>query len=112
MWTGRWRAAGQALEIIVDREKAIRAGITAEQIVRTFRVALAGADAGLVHVPTSREPVPIVLRLDRAQRAHLEDLLQLSVHGTTGGMVPLSEVVTEVRGTRENASATTRTCSP
>ena len=86
-------------EIQVDREKAIRSGITPEQVVRTLRVALAGADAGLVHVQASREAVPIVLRLDRAQRSHLDDLLQLTVHAANGRMVPLAELV-KVHDTR------------
>ncbi len=88
-------------EVHVDREKAIRSGINPEQVVRTLRVALAGADAGLAHVPTSREPVPIVLRLDRAQRSHLKDLLQLTVHAADGRMVPLSELVTVTDASRE-----------
>jgi len=81
-------------EVHVDREKAIRSGITPEQVVRTLRVALAGAEAGLAHLPTAREPVPIVLRLDRTQRAHLDELLQLTVHAADGRMVPLAELVT------------------
>ncbi len=85
---------GPRWEIHIDREKAIRSGITPEQIVRTLRVALAGADAGLAHVPASREPVPIVLRLSRAQRSHVEELLQLSVHAADGRMVPLAELAT------------------
>jgi len=96
-------AAGPRLEVLVDREKAIRAGITVEQVVRTVRVALSGADAGLIHDPTSRDPVPIRLRLDRAQRSHIDDLLQLSVHGGDGGMVPLSELVRVVDGERERS---------
>ena len=92
---------GRRLEVIVDRDKAIRAGITSEQVVRTLRVALDGADAGLAHIPTSREPVPITIRLDRAQRSHVAELLQLSVHGAEGQLVPLSEVVTVVEGRRE-----------
>lgn len=94
-------APGPRLEILVDREKAIRAGVTVEQVVRTVRVALNGADAGLIHVPTSRDPVPIRLRLDRAQRAHVDDLLQLAVHGGDGRMVPISEIATVVDGARE-----------
>ena len=93
--------AAKRLEVQIDREKAISAGITPEQVVRTLRVALAGADAGLSHVPTAREPVPIVLRLDRAQRSHIDELLQLTVHGSNGRMVPLSELVRVVDGTRE-----------
>jgi multidrug efflux pump subunit AcrB len=96
-------AAGPRLEVLVDREKAIRAGITVETVVRTVRVALSGADVGLIHDPTSRDPVPIRLRLDRAQRSHIDDLLQLSVHGGDGGMVPLSELVRVVDGEREQS---------
>jgi multidrug efflux pump subunit AcrB len=89
------------LEIHVDREKAMRAGITAEQVVRTLRVALDGAEAGLVHVPRSRDEVPIVLRLERAQRAHVDELLQLAVHGGDGRMVPLSAVASVIETERE-----------
>jgi multidrug efflux pump subunit AcrB len=92
---------GPRSEIRIDREKAIGAGITPEQVVRTLRVALAGSDAGILHDPRSREPVPIVLRLDRSQRAHLEELLQLTVHGNAGQMVPLSEVTSIHEGERE-----------
>jgi multidrug efflux pump subunit AcrB len=94
-------ALGPRVEIVIDREKAIRAGIDSEQIVRTLRTALAGAEAGLIHVPTAREPVPITLRLNRAHRAHVEDLLQLNVHGADGRMVPLSEVTRVVETRRE-----------
>ncbi len=88
-------------EVRVDREKAIRSGIDPERVVRTLRVALAGAEAGLAHVETSREPVPIVLRLSRAQRSHLDDLLKLTVHGADGRMVPLAELVHVHELTRE-----------
>ena len=96
-------AAGPRIEVHVDREKAMLAGITPEQVVRTLRVALDGADAGLVHDPTSRDPVPIILRLDRAQRAHVDDLLQLTVHGGAGQMVPLSEITSVVDLKRERS---------
>jgi multidrug efflux pump subunit AcrB len=96
-------AAGPRIEIHVDREKAMLAGITPEQVVRTLRIALDGADAGLVHDPTSRDPVPIVLRLERAQRAHVDDLLQLAVHGSNGRLVPLSEITTAVDHERERS---------
>jgi len=86
-------APARRWEVRLDRDKAIRSGIDPEQVVRTLRVALAGAQAGLAHVPTAREPVPIVLRLNRAQRSHLDDLLQLTVHAGDGRMVPLSELV-------------------
>jgi multidrug efflux pump subunit AcrB len=89
-------------EVEVDREKAIRTGVTPEQVVRTLRVALAGGEAGVAHVPTAREAVPIVLRLQRAQRSHIDDLLQLTVHGSDGQMVPLAELVTARESSREH----------
>jgi len=90
---------GPRLELAVDRDKAARVGITPEMVARTVRVALAGADAARLHDPRSREPVPVVLRLDRAQRSGADDLLALDVHGSRGQMVPLSELVapTETR---------------
>jgi multidrug efflux pump subunit AcrB len=69
--------------------------------VRTVRVALAGAEAGRLHDRDSREPVPVVLRLDRAQRSSIEGLLALKVHGADGRMLPLSELVSVEPTTRE-----------
>ena len=89
------------LEIAVDREKAVRSGVTPEAVVRTLRVALAGSDAGLLHDETSREPVPIVLRLDRAQRSSLDGLLSVEVQGARGALVPLREIVRVTRESRE-----------
>ena len=84
---------GPKLELEIDREKVIRAGTTPEAVVRTLRVALNGAEAGLLRDERAREPVPLVLRLDRSQRSSIEGLLGVSVHGANGRMVPLSELV-------------------
>ncbi len=84
---------GPKLELAVDREKAARAGVTPEAAVRTLRVALAGAEAGLLHDQAAREPVPLVLRLNRPQRATLTGLLATTVHGAQGRLVPLSELI-------------------
>jgi multidrug efflux pump subunit AcrB len=95
------QAPAPKLEVEVDREKAMRAGITPEVVVRTLRVALDGADAGLLRDPFAREPVPLVLRLERSQRSSLEGLLATSVHGAGGQMVPLKELVQVVPTERE-----------
>ncbi|HMM35484.1 MAG TPA: efflux RND transporter permease subunit, partial [Thermoanaerobaculia bacterium] len=91
-----WHVEDEApkVELVVDREKATRAGVTPEVVTRTLRVALNGADAGLLRDESSRNPVPIVLRLERAQRSSLDGLLQTAVHGGTGRLVPLRELVT------------------
>lgn len=93
-------AAAPRLELHIDREKATRAGVTPAQVAQSVRMALAGAEVGTIHRPRAREPVPIVLRLERAQRAHVDELLQLSIRGAGGGMVPLSELVEVVDDVR------------
>jgi multidrug efflux pump subunit AcrB len=93
--------AAPRTEILVDREKAIRAGVTPEQVVRTLRLALNGGEAGLSHQPAARTDVPILLRMDRAQRSHIDELLRLAVHNGQGGMVPLAELTRVVERTRE-----------
>jgi multidrug efflux pump subunit AcrB len=89
------------VELEIDREKAMRSGVTPELVVKTLRIALDGMDAGLLHVDAAREAVPIVLRLDRAQRSGLEGLLATTVPSQTGRLVPIRELVTVVPGKRE-----------
>jgi multidrug efflux pump subunit AcrB len=93
--------AGPKLELIVDREKAALLGTTPEAIVRTVRVALDGAEAGRLHDERAREPVPVVLRLDRAQRSSLDGLLALSVPAADGRLLRLAELLRAVPTTRE-----------
>jgi len=58
-------------------------------------------DAGLLHDPLAREPVPIVLRLDRAQRSSVDGLLSTSVPSMTGRLVPVRELVRVEKTPRE-----------
>ncbi len=92
---------GPKLELVVDREKASRLGVTPEAVSSTLRVALAGAEAGLLHADRAREPVPLNFRLERAQRSSAEGLLAVTVHSAAGRMVPLSELVTSRSTERE-----------
>ncbi len=89
------------LELVVDREKAMRVGITAEMLARTLRMALDGAEVALLHDERSRTPVPLVFRLQRAQRSSVASLSDLRVHGAEGQLVPLGELVTIRKTTRE-----------
>ncbi len=88
------------VELVIDREKAMRSGVTPEVVVKTIRIALDGMDAGLLRVDAAREAVPIVLRLDRAQRSGLESLLATTVPSQTGRLVPVRELVSVVDGAR------------
>ena len=95
------QAPAPRLEIEVDREKAVRSGVTPEVVVRTLRVALDGVEAGLLHDETARLPVPLVLRLDRTQRSSVEGLLAMTVPSAMGRLVPLRELVHVKETSRE-----------
>ncbi len=77
----------------IDHEKAALSGVSAEQISMTLRLALSGASAGLLHLEREKEDVPILVRLPRAERSSVEDLLALKVASTAGALVPLGELV-------------------
>jgi len=79
--------------LVVDKEKAALNGISEDDIARTMRVASTGYQAGLLHVDSEKEDIPLTLRLDRASRSDLERIQSLKVAGRTGQLVALSELV-------------------
>ncbi len=81
------------VRIVVDEEKAALHGISEDDIARTMRIASAGEAAGLLHVESEKEDVPIRVRLERAARSDLDRLQSLKVQGRSGALVPLRELV-------------------
>lgn len=81
----------------VDKAKAALHGITEAAIARTVQLGAQGMPVTLLHVPTEREDVAIVLELPRSLRARPEDLLALPVRSEmnpAAPLVPLRELVT------------------
>jgi multidrug efflux pump subunit AcrB len=81
--------------LAIDREKAALNGISEDDIARTMRIASAGEVAGLLHVDTEKEDVPITLRLDRAARSDLASIRNLKVKGVSLGELVTPRLVTE-----------------
>jgi len=79
--------------LIVDREKAALNGITQDDVARTMQAASAGYTAGLLHVDSEKEDVPIMVRLDRPSRSSIDSLLNLKIAGRAGNLVALSQLV-------------------
>jgi multidrug efflux pump subunit AcrB len=69
------------LRLEVDDEKAVVSGVSAAQVSSLVSMATAGVSAGLLHDPTAREEVPIVLRLPREQRGSLDAVQSLRLAG-------------------------------
>ncbi len=87
----------------VDREKAALAGIRPEMVAYELRAAGAGAQAGLLHVEAGREPVPIVLRMDRSHRPALARLEDLALPSPDGRMVPIASLA-QIEQTTEDGN--------
>jgi len=85
-------AEHEKIHYLVDREKAALGGTSVAEIARTLQLAIAGAPAGTVHVPSERLPLDLTVRLPRALRSSLPDLLALHVKTRAGALVPLGEL--------------------
>jgi multidrug efflux pump subunit AcrB len=79
-------------DLKVDLDKAALHGISAADVTHTVQIGLDGATAGLLHVPQSREDVPIRVQLSRADRSNIESLQQIRLPSSGGGQVSLGEV--------------------
>jgi multidrug efflux pump subunit AcrB len=69
------------LDLVVDREKAAAAGVSADRVAGVVRMAVAGEPAGLLRDSRAREAVPIVLRLPRSSMDDLTSLGGLRLGG-------------------------------
>lgn len=81
------------IKLNVDKEKAGRLGISTFEVVETINTAMAGQVAGLLHVPTEKEDVEILVKAPKEKRSSIRDILSLKVRSSNGGLVPLGEVV-------------------
>jgi len=82
----------ERLDYRLDKEKAALHGVDTVDVTRTLGLALKGQAVATVHEPDEREPLPLTLRLARAQRSGAEELGRLSAKGSTGELVPLAEL--------------------
>ncbi len=77
----------------IDKVKAAIHGIDTARIAGTLEMALSGKSVGLLHVPTEKEDLPIVIRLPLSWRAGMNRLATLQMADATGKLVPLSSLV-------------------
>ncbi len=71
--------------LIVDKEKAALNGVSEEEIAATLALASSGETAGLLHVDSAKEDVPITVRLGRASRSDLRTSRTSKSPGATDG---------------------------
>ncbi len=78
---------------IADQEKAALNHISTFDIVENLKIAnLSGINCGLAHIDKSKEDIPILLQLPKAERSQIKDLLNLKITNNFGDSVPLSQL--------------------
>ncbi len=85
-----WGNLGKAVRIDVDQEKARLLGLSTQDVAQTLQTLLQG-----VTVSQARENldlIPIMLRAVAPERHDLADLDSISIRGTNGRVVPLSQI--------------------
>jgi multidrug efflux pump subunit AcrB len=78
----------------VNKEKAMRFGITTAQVTATIQAALSGMPAGNVYEPASYNQTAIKLQLTDEDKTSMNDLLDLRIIGMQGNAVPIRDLVT------------------
>lgn len=85
----------------VNKDKAMRYGITTAQIAANMNAMLSGKTAGTLHQPASFSPVNIKLQLSNADKSGIDELKSLKVIGQQGNAVSLSDLVTTTKTLKE-----------
>jgi multidrug efflux pump subunit AcrB len=85
-------APQRRVHFVPDRAKAALHGIDGRAVAQTLATALGGETVGTLHLDSERNPLPIVLRLPVERRSSVVDLEALTIRGSGGQIVRLSEL--------------------
>jgi multidrug efflux pump subunit AcrB len=77
----------------VDKEKAMLNGIAPQQIVGNLTYLLREIPVTNLYDERSNDPVGIVLALEDKDKTSMEDLKNLKIKGSSGNVVPVSDLV-------------------
>ena len=77
--------------LIFDRAKIARLGLSVQQVGRAVQTSVGGSRAGQLRI--SGEEYPIIVRLRPEDRVSMQDLDNISVRTPTGEVIPVSSLV-------------------
>ena len=90
------RNAVSQMQLEIDRNKVVTAGLSTYQVVQELTAALGGVNVSTLQVPGELFPVPIRLRFSLDNRQSLDDLYRIQLPTPTGELIPLSELISFV----------------
>jgi multidrug efflux pump subunit AcrB len=84
------------LVLTVDKEKAALNGLSEAEINQAIDMGLSGKSIDLFHQPRDKEEIEIILQLPQAQRARIDNLLNITLrpaNNPQAPLIPLRELV-------------------
>ena len=91
------------LVLHVLQNKAALAGVAQKDIVATMKAGLSGENVTPIHGSGAKYEIPVRITLASEQQSSIDALLKLGVRGNNGKLIPLSELLEVVPGTREKS---------
>ncbi|ERI89143.1 RND transporter, HAE1/HME family, permease protein [Bacteroides pyogenes F0041] len=82
----------------VDKDKAMKRGIPAGQIVENMRGALSGMTVGILHQPSTVNQVGIMLQLPEQDKSNMEEVMSMKVVSRQGAVEPIGNLVSVTKG--------------
>ena len=79
-------------EVVVDRARAARLGVSQAQVVGALQTALGGGSISFLHDEHAKYPVPIRVILGEGEKAQPSVLMSVKVRSRSGDLVPLASV--------------------
>ncbi|MBI9059402.1 MAG: efflux RND transporter permease subunit [Labilibaculum sp.] len=77
----------------VNKEKAMLAGVSTQQVVHTLNMALRGHEVSNLYQESEHDQVGINLRLQEQDRSSLTDLKKINILTQSGQLIPLGDIV-------------------
>jgi multidrug efflux pump subunit AcrB len=91
----------QRFVLRVLQNKAAMAGVAQKDIVAAMKMGLSGENVTPIHGSGAKYEVPVRITLPPERLSSLDELLKLTVRGSDGNLVPLSELVEVMPSARE-----------
>jgi len=91
----------QRFVLRVMQNKAAVAGVAQKDIVAAMRMGLAGENVTPIHGSGAKYEIPVRITLPPERLSGIDELLKLTVRGSDGHLIPLSELVEVMPSARE-----------
>jgi multidrug efflux pump subunit AcrB len=91
----------QRFVLRVLQNKAAMAGVAQKDVVETMKMGLAGENVTPIHGSGAKYEIPVRITLPPERQSAIGELLKLTVRGSGGKLVPLSELVEVMPSERE-----------